>query len=162
MFVVIDIDGTIADNRHRAHFVEGGQRDWDSFFRADLVTKDKLIPGVQRVLEKFQELKYELIFVTGRHEPLRDTTMRWLHEKLGVDATDENLLMRPHGNMMNAVAYKREQVMLLKRERYLTGRGFLFIDDDTKVLPMYAEHGVTLKAPECWGVLFPEPVEETP
>jgi hydroxymethylpyrimidine pyrophosphatase-like HAD family hydrolase len=161
MYVIIDIDGTVADNKHRAHYVEGTQKDWDNFFRADLVLKDTLIPGVMEALQRFQELKYELIFVTGRHEPLRDATMRWLHEKLGIDTDDGNLLMRPAGNMLDAAAYKREQVMTLKRERHNTGRGFLFIDDDLKVLPMFAEHGIAMKAPECWTILFPKPKAES-
>lgn len=159
MHVVIDIDGTVANNRHRAHYVENGQRDWDSFLRPDLVLKDTLIPGAKKVIEKFIELKYEVIFVTGRHEPLRDATMRWLQEKLGFDANDNNLLMRPAGNMMNAATYKREQVIALKRERYIHGRGFIFIDDDVKTLPMFAEHGLALQAPQCWDVMFVEPKE---
>jgi hypothetical protein len=156
MHIIIDIDGTIANNRHRAHWVEGPAKNWDEFFSVNLVMKDTLIPGVQRILEQLQELKYELIFVTGRHEPLRDATGRWLHEQLGFDATDENLIMRPQGNMLTAVDFKREQVLKIKRDRALHGRGFVFIDDDPSTLPMYAEHGLALKAPDCWAILFPE------
>lgn len=30
-FVIVDIDGTVADLRHRIHFIEGEKKDWDSF-----------------------------------------------------------------------------------------------------------------------------------
>lgn len=156
MHVIIDLDGTVADNNHRRHYVTNGQRDWDNFERVDLVLKDTVIPGVPRVLEKFQSLKYELIFLTGRRENLRDVTMRWLYEKLGINANDDNLLMRPPGNMLKAAEYKREQIMAVKRERAIHGRGFLILDDDPRVHEMYGEHGLTLKAPECWAVMFPE------
>jgi hypothetical protein len=161
LHVIIDIDGTVANNKHRAHYVEGKQKDWDTFLRPDLVLKDTLIPGCARAIEKFQELKYEVVFVTGRHDPLRDATSRWLHEVLGYDATDSNLIMRSPGNMLNASEYKREQVMALKRERFVTGRGFLFLDDDPKALMMYAEYGIALKAPECWDLLFPVVKDES-
>ena len=41
MFVVFDLDGTLALNEHRRHFIEGGypsnkmfKKDWDAFFEA--------------------------------------------------------------------------------------------------------------------------------
>lgn len=155
MHIVIDIDGTVADNKHRAHYLmKGNPKDWDSFLKPDLVLKDTPFPGVREALERFQELKYEIIFVTGRDEKLRDTTMRWLYEHMGFDANENNLYMRTVGNMMNAAAYKREQIMAIKRDRHIQGRGFLFIDDDPSALEMYAEHGVTLYAPFCWDTMF--------
>ncbi len=32
--VIFDIDGTLADNSHRQHFLEGGKKDWKGFFDA--------------------------------------------------------------------------------------------------------------------------------
>lgn len=29
-FVIVDIDGTVADLRHRIHFIQGEKKDWDA------------------------------------------------------------------------------------------------------------------------------------
>ena len=34
MNIVFDLDGTLADNKHREHFVTGKEKDWDAFFGA--------------------------------------------------------------------------------------------------------------------------------
>lgn len=31
-FVIVDIDGTVADLRHRLHFIQGEKKDWDAFY----------------------------------------------------------------------------------------------------------------------------------
>lgn len=30
-FVIVDIDGTVADLRHRIHFIQGEKKDWDAY-----------------------------------------------------------------------------------------------------------------------------------
>lgn len=161
MFVIIDIDGTVADNAHRAHFVEGpGEKDWANFLRPDLVAKDTVIPGAKRGLEKIKALNYGIAFLTGRNEDLRDTTMTWLHHKLGVtELTDDRLFMRPAGNLLKATEYKREQILRIKQD---FGSSLLFIDDDRYMWPIYEEFGVVLKAPDCWDTFFPQAPELEP
>ena len=43
---VFDLDGTLADVRHRLHHIEGRRRDWDAFFSAALL---RIIGGLLRV-----------------------------------------------------------------------------------------------------------------
>lgn len=43
-YVIVDIDGTVADLSHRIHFIEGEKKDWDSFYNN--VEKDKPIQHV--------------------------------------------------------------------------------------------------------------------
>jgi hypothetical protein len=157
MFVVLDLDETLADVSHRAHLVEEEPKNWDAFFAPELVIKDKVIPGVARVLTHFTELKYDILILTGRNEVLRDTTMRWLHENLDIEVPDGNLLMRPNGNMLNAGEFKREQLLNYKQGLENKDVSFLIIDDDPAVSDSLKEFGVVLKAPECWTTLFPVP-----
>jgi hypothetical protein len=157
MFVVLDLDSTLADISHRAHHVEKTPKDWDAFFSPDLVIKDKVVPGVARVLTHFTELKYDILILTGRNEDLRDTTMRWLHENLDIAVPDSSLLMRPNGNMLNAGEYKREQLLNYRQGLENKDVSFLIIDDDPEVSATLKDFGVVLKAPECWKMLFPIP-----
>jgi len=157
MFVVLDLDETIADVSHRAHHVEKNPKDWDAFFAPDLVIKDKVVQGVARVLTHLADLKYDFLILTGRNEDLRDTTMRWLNENLDIAIPDENLLMRPNGNMLNAGEFKREQLLNYKQGLENKDASFLIIDDDADAGVSLREFGVVLKAPECWALLFPVP-----
>ena len=34
MFIVFDLDGTLADDAHRQHHITGDVRDWDAYFAA--------------------------------------------------------------------------------------------------------------------------------
>lgn len=159
MFVVLDLDQTIADNSHRAHHVEKEPKNWEAFFAPDLVIKDTVIAGAERVLTQFQDLKYDFVILTGRTEDLRDTTMRWIQEKLNITVLDTHLLMRPNGNMLNAAEFKREQLLNFRQGLENRDTGFIIIDDDVSVSAALSSFGVVLKAPECWDLLFPKAEE---
>ena len=71
---VVDIDGVVADVRHRLHHVEGARRDWPAFFAgaADdlplaegLAVVDRLVPD------------HDLVWLSGRPERLRPVTLAW-------------------------------------------------------------------------------------
>lgn len=165
MITVFDIDGTIANNDHRAHHVDrepGDDRpkDWQAFLQPHLVAKDTLIEGAQRAIQHFQTLGYKIIFLTGRNESLRDATAQWILEKLGIEVSDDTLLMRGTGNMMTAAHYKREAAQALKSQ--FPRETFVFIDDDKYSWAGYADVGLVLKAPECWDVIFPHNTEAEP
>jgi len=155
MFVVLDLDGTVADASHRAHYLEQTPKDWEAFFRPDLVIKDPVINGVTRVLTHFQDLKYDFVILTGRNESLRDTTTRWILENLNIEIPDTHLLMRPHGNMLNAAEYKKEQLLNFKQGLENRDNGFLIIEDDAEACVALKDFGTVLHAPACWDLLFP-------
>ena len=153
MVVVLDIDGTLANNDHRSHHVDCDNPNWDAFLAPDLVGKDIPFSGAIRAIKHFQALKYKLIFLTGRNEALRDTTMRWLLEHFELDVQESELYMRPLGNMLKPSEYKREQVLAIKQDY---GSDLVFIDDDKYLHAVYAEFGIALHAPECWVTMFPD------
>lgn len=156
MYVILDIDNTLANNKHREHHLKKTPKDWDAFHAPDLVIKDELIEGVARVLTHFKELKYTFVALTGRYEDLRDTTMRWIQEKLPIEIKDEHLLMRPNGNMLSNAESKRERLMQFKQGLENRDVPFLIIEDDVKARHALKDFGVVLQAPECWALLFPD------
>lgn len=165
MIVVLDIDGTIANNDHRSHYVERKEgdetpKDWESFLQPHLVAKDTVVEGVATSVKHFQRLGYRIVFLTGRNEGLRKTTDAWIKEHLELDITEEQLIMRAAGNMMKPTEYKREQLIQLKSD--YPNESFVFVDDDKFMWNVYAEFGVVLRAPECWNVVFPHTTEEEP
>src|SRR5690606_34485274 len=114
--VIWDLDGTLSDDRARAHFVEveeGRSRDWRSYF--DAMEEDPPIAASIAILHALRQEGFRIIYLTGRPEYTRPLTERWL-EANGLDEFD-HLLMRPEGERRPAGEFKVEVVTSL-RERY--------------------------------------------
>lgn len=111
-----DLDGTLSDDRARAHFVEveaGRKRDWKSYF--DAIEEDPPIAASIAILNALHASGVRIVFLTGRPEHTRERTLRWLRAN-GLTEYDE-LLMRPRGEFRAAGEFKAEVVRDLQ-ERY--------------------------------------------
>lgn len=119
---VFDIDGVVADVRHRLHHIER-RGSWSAFFRA--ADRDPLLPeGAHLVADLARE--YEIVWLTGRPEWLRRTTADWL---AGHDLPGGELYLRPNHDYRPAPQYK------LSALRRLAPRGIAaVIDDDDEVV----------------------------
>jgi phosphoglycolate phosphatase-like HAD superfamily hydrolase len=114
--VVWDLDGTLSDDRARAHYVEveqGQKRDWESYF--DAIEDDPPIAASIELLHALRRSGTRIIYLTGRPEYTRLRTQRWLKAN-GLDEFDL-LLMRPHGERRHAGQFKVEVIQEL-REKY--------------------------------------------
>ncbi len=121
MLAVFDIDGVVADVRHRLHHLH--RRQWHRFFAA--AGEDPLL-AEGAALAADLGARHELVWLTGRPEWLRETTERWLERH---DLPGTEVHMRPDGDFRPARRYKLE---VLQR---LTGRGIAaFVDDDEEVV----------------------------
>jgi beta-phosphoglucomutase-like phosphatase (HAD superfamily) len=113
--VIWDLDGTLADDRARAHFVEveeGRKRDWKSYF--DAIEEDPPIAASIAVLHALHQDGIKIIFLTGRPEYTRQKTERWLRAN-GLEEHDV-LLMRPNGERRPAGEFKVDVVRELASE----------------------------------------------
>jgi phosphoglycolate phosphatase-like HAD superfamily hydrolase len=72
---VFDIDGVLADVRHRLHHLEQRPKDWGGFF-ADLADDPPLPDGLRLAGEL--ATNHDLAYFTGRPEWTRAATQRWL------------------------------------------------------------------------------------
>jgi beta-phosphoglucomutase-like phosphatase (HAD superfamily) len=114
--VVWDLDGTLADDQARAHFVEveaGAARDWRSYF--DAIDQDPPIAASMEILRALHAQGIRIVFLTGRPEYTRPKTERWLRAN-GLTEYDD-LLMRPEGEYRPAGFFKVEVIEGL-RGRY--------------------------------------------
>ena len=113
--VVWDLDGTLSDDRARAHFVEveqGKKRDWKSYF--DAIDEDPPIAASMEVLRALHAAGIRIVFLTGRPEHTRRKTERWLKAN-GLTEYDR-LLMRPPGDFRPSGPFKVEVIEALRRE----------------------------------------------
>jgi hypothetical protein len=128
---VIDIDGVVADVRHRLHLIQGKPRRWDEFFAA--AADDPPLPdGVALVRELAAE--HDIVWLTGRPERNRKLTSAWLAAQ---GLPTEPLLMRPNRDFRPARLTKLEQLRTLRAEREVA----LVVDDDPEVVAMVSEDG---------------------
>jgi beta-phosphoglucomutase-like phosphatase (HAD superfamily) len=114
--VIWDLDGTLANDQARAHFVEverGKKRDWTSYF--DAIDTDPPIAASMEVLCALHARGLRIILLTGRPEYTRAKTERWLQAN-GLTEYDQ-LLMRPEGELRPAGEFKVDELARL-RERY--------------------------------------------
>jgi hypothetical protein len=122
VLAVFDIDGVVADVRHRLHHLRRPGR-WSQFFRA--AGEDPLLAeGAALVADLSRE--HDIVWLTGRPDWLRDTTVAWLTEH-GLPGTE--LHMRPDGD------YRPARIFKLGVLRRLEPRGVAaFVDDDREVI----------------------------
>jgi len=85
---VFDIDGTLARNDHRAHFLAGYKKDWDNFHSHCIL--DTKIESTANTLTALS-WNYTIVLLTGRNEKYRRLTELWLKNN-GIEP--DCLLMR--------------------------------------------------------------------
>jgi len=128
---VFDVDGVVADVRHRLHHLARQPKQWGRFFAA--AARDPVLAeGV--ALAKTYAADHRLVWLTGRPEHLRKVTEDWL-AAAGVPV--DTLLMRPAGDRRPALRYKAEQLRRLGE----TGTVAVVVDDDPAVVARLAEDG---------------------
>ena len=121
---IVDIDGVVADVRHRLHHVERGRKNWKAFFAAaaDDPTHEEGLAIVETLRSG-----HEIVFLTGRPEHLRRVTETWL-TAAGLGGTQ--LFMRRADDRRPAAQMKRDIIAGLARTRTIG----IVVDDDQKVL----------------------------
>ena len=130
--VIVDIDGTIADVRHRLHHIQGGRRkNWKAFFEA-MDSDTPIEPMIERVHEL--EREYDIIIVTGRPEHYRVRTEKWLKAH-GIRYL--KLFMRPDGDHRPDYTVKAEVL-----REFPKGKIVLAIDDREPVCDMWEKNGI--------------------
>ena len=135
MFVVFDLDGTLADNAHRLHHIQKKPKDYDAFYAA--CPGDR--PCVPTILTLAAHVRagHRVEIWTGRSAQVCAETVAWLKQF----EVDPGLLarMRPAGDHQPDTHLKRAWLQDARR----TGDGpDLVYDDRDGVVAMWREAGV--------------------
>lgn len=139
---IFDIDGTLADLSHRLHFIEGKNKDWDSFYAN--CSNDSIIPSnVMTFLLLRKALSNDnFLFVTGRPERTREATEIWLGRNcfLGEYLPTDTLYMRKDGDNRPDTEIKKEIYENFIKPNYNVVAVF---EDRDSVVKMWRDLGVT-------------------
>jgi phosphoglycolate phosphatase-like HAD superfamily hydrolase len=137
---VVDLDGVVADVRHRLHHVTGrGAKDWPAFFAA--AGDDPLLDEGARTVHALAGV-YDIVYLSGRPERLRTTTEQWLRRH---GLPPGPLVLRPDRDFRPARRYKLEALALLAETRTVA----LLVDDDPRVLEDARQAGYDV-LPATW------------
>ena len=142
MKYVFDIDGTLADLKHRLHFIqpkEGEKKYWDGFFAA--CVDDAPIPEnvrlCQTLIGAIFRHHFQMEFWTGRREAERDVTRIWLMQHVSIHTNNCTLKMRKDGD--------RRQDHVLKMEFIDPEEPpDIIFEDRSTVVQAYRERGLTV------------------
>ena len=149
MKIVFDLDGTLADGKHREHHLAKSPKDWDAYFEAC----DGDTP-IRHVVQVFLALTGDGHYVEvwsgrseGKDDSLRHKTLKWLLDECGILGTLEGphgrgfarLLMRSHGDRRPDVELKREW---LNDARATDCAPDLVFDDRDSVVAMWRAEGI--------------------
>lgn len=137
--VLVDLDGTLALNQHRSHFIDktnGKKRDWVAYFEAC----DKDLPN-HPVIETVNALRAQgnrVHIFSARGDIVRDKTVKWLSLH-GVQYDD--LTMREMDTYTADEILKR--FWLLDLYPNYKNDILCVFDDRDKVVKMWRELGLT-------------------
>ncbi|WOI54096.1 hypothetical protein [Parvularcula sp. LCG005] len=132
MFVVFDLDGTLALVEHRRPLISGKKRDWNAFFRA--CVDDEPHEPVIRLAQTLSRLPgYRVEIWSGRSDLVRAETEAWL-ENVGLGSIP--LTMRRDGDTTPDDVLKRGWL------RACDQRPDIIFDDRDKVVAMWREEGI--------------------
>ena len=131
----VDLDGVVADVRHRLHHLSTRPKDWDGFFAA--AVDDAVLPEGRAVVERLVDEGQVVVWLTGRPERCRPDTVRWLRRN---DLPEAELYMRRDGDRRPARETKLAIVRRLSADRPMS----VVVDDDDAVVRALRQAGFTV------------------
>jgi len=142
--VFVDIDGTIADIRHRVHHINNDdpshKKDWEAFYED--IKNDKPIIPTMNLVRSMHADGWFVILITGRDAERKHSTRTWLKK---YNMPYDVLLMRPIGIHTTDVEIKRAWLNKM-RDGELVFNDVepprLAIEDRQKVIDMWREEGL--------------------
>ena len=123
LLAVVDIDGVLADVRHRLHHVATRPKDWRAFFAA--APDDPLLEEGARVARALAQV-HDVAYLSGRPESCRADTLAWLERH---DLPTGDLTLRPGDDRRPGRFYKVDVLRRFARSRSIA----VLVDDDPQV-----------------------------
>lgn len=129
--VIIDLDGTLADNNHRKHLLP----DFDAFNLA--CVDDTLVQPVAVLARILWQTNFDIHIFSGRGEIAERQTREWLSRNF---IRYNRLTMRPAGDY---TADHELKLRWAKEFGYTPDNVAFILDDRNSVVQMWRENGFT-------------------
>jgi predicted kinase len=140
-FMILDLDGVIADNRHRRLFIETNPADYKAYLEAAI--DDKPIPQMIDMVKRLA-LHYSVLIVTARPIDIcGKITEQWIKKHLNNNGLEDNylyLFMRNAGDKRDSVEVKKEILGYLPPKDRIA----MVLEDQEAIADMYRQEGLTV------------------
>lgn len=133
--IIFDLDGTLALDHHRSHFLKQETKDWDSYFAA--CGDDAPHLPILKVLSHLHGTDRIEIW-TGRVDSTRHTTIEWLARHRLLSLID-NLRMREAEDRTEDTELKRQWLKQAQANGYKID---LVFEDRQRVVDMWRSEGI--------------------
>ena len=131
---IFDMDGTLCNSDHRAHFLANGKKDWTGWFRN--MHLDPLHVDVAQFYDFAVANGFPVFICTGRDESYRDVSQKWLDANcINVDV----LYMRRAGDRRDDSVIKKEMLDEIRATGY---NPVMVFEDRDRVVKMWRDNGV--------------------
>lgn len=133
LFVVFDLDGTLALTEHRAHFLDrpNAEKDWRGFYAA--CDRDRPCLPLIRAARDLWVAGHQVEIWSGRSAEVADKTAAWLVEH-GLDALP--IKLRPEGDHQPDTKLKAAWLNEASRKPDLV------FEDRASMVEMWRSHGI--------------------
>ena len=140
--VVFDIDGVVADARHRLHLVRSTPKQYDEFYAR---VKDDPVLEAGVALYQSLSIQNEIMYLTGRRRSTETDTTAWLRRHgLIVPAYLNHVIFRPDHDYRPAMVFKLEQLRKIERD---IAKVTLVVDDDPRTCLALSAAGYSVLQP---------------
>lgn len=129
MFVVFDLDGTLALTEHREHFLRQSPKDWRGFYAA--CDQDALCEPLRAVLWGLVSGGHRVEIWTGRSAEVADKTTQW---------RDDNDIVVPV--RMRSEGDHQPDTRLKAAWMAEHGKPDLVFEDRASMVAMWRSHGI--------------------
>ena len=145
MWVIFDLDGTLADISERRKLCDlgDGKLDWDKFFESDNIELDKPFTKIITLTNMFKNIGINIAILSGRSKSTKEATQKWLK----LNNVPYNILkMRPTNRKWKFIPDDKLKEMWLDDlwpEPEREGKLFMVFDDRQKVVDMWRKNNIT-------------------
>lgn len=137
-FVLCDLDGTLADIRHRLKYVKTEPKDWKSFF--EHISEDSPRTEIIELIKAYNLKGFDVIIVSARPDNYRKQTEEWLDKNIdGPLRPYKAVLMRRAGDRRPDTEVKADILSTYFKD---LSKISLVIDDRPSVINMWKEKGL--------------------
>lgn len=132
--VIFDVDGTLADNSHRQHWVRNKPRNWKAYNAT--MADDKPIQNIINMTHIMRYF-YKVIVVTARNADNAEVTKDWLQRH---NVFYEAIYFREENDYRDDTIVKSEILDQIIADGH---EPVMVFDDRNKVVDMWRERGIT-------------------
>lgn len=142
-WVVVDLDGTLADVEHRKHLIKGPKKNWKAFHEA--CARDHPNPWCVALIRALLKAGIGIQLVSGRSREVQAETEAWLEKLFPRKDRIVLVLLRAGGDFTPDTELKRAWLKSFGKHRVLFA-----VDDRARVVKMWREEGVVCLQCDDW------------